>query len=266
MVQLIMVSEPAKLSHVICKPMPALIDGMATESSGSGQTALGAFLGAVVGLLLFIVPGATLLGGAVAGYIGGGSTRHAVITGAIAGVLMYLPTATIVIGFGDVLVPGQLFAGGPLLLVLLAMALYSIALAAIGGAVGGYLARPSTRAQLSAGARSSDSPIWHGVIGGVVAVVLSFIPYSTVLGGLVAGYLEGGTLRDGAIVGTIAGLVALIPLMFIAIFVIGVFGLFGGIAGAATGVFIVLVLAIGLVYVIALSVVGGIIGAYLADR
>lgn len=38
--------------------------------------------------------------------------------------------------------------------------------------------------------------------------MLGFIPFSTVLGGGVAGYLEGGTYDDGAKAGAIAGLVS----------------------------------------------------------
>lgn len=106
----------------------------------------------------------------------------------------------------------------------------------------------------------------NGIIGGVVGVVLFFIPFSTVLGGGVAGYLDGGDLVAGAKVGAIAGLVALLPFLL----VVGVIGVVGPLAmighsGVPAALWLVLffVLMLATVYVVGLSIVGGMIGAYL---
>lgn len=106
----------------------------------------------------------------------------------------------------------------------------------------------------------------NALIGAVVAVVVSFIPFSPVLGGAVAGYLE---RRDGLRVGTIAGLFTALPLL-------GLLVLFGGVVGALLGVrelFAGGILLIGLVaflfvavYTVALSALGGVLGVYVAEE
>ena len=48
----------------------------------------------------------------------------------------------------------------------------------------------------------------NALVGAVVAVVLSFVPLSPVLGGLAAGYLHG---EDGGRVGGASGLLAAVP-------------------------------------------------------
>lgn len=44
----------------------------------------------------------------------------------------------------------------------------------------------------------SPNTFFNALIGAIVSVVLGFIPFSPVLGGGIAGYLEGGDSRDGA--------------------------------------------------------------------
>jgi hypothetical protein len=106
----------------------------------------------------------------------------------------------------------------------------------------------------------------NALIGAAVTVVLVFIPFSSILGGAVAGYLQGGDLRDGLTVGAIAGVFAAVPMV---VFVVGVgslvsLGLMG--LGAhrplAIGVAILaFVLVFSLLYLIGLSMVGGAFGA-----
>ena len=81
----------------------------------------------------------------------------------------------------------------------------------------------------------------NGFLGAVVTVVLSFLPFSPLLGGMVAGYLEGGERGDGVRVGAIAGAIALVPLVAFGLLVsvFGAFYLLGGLfrrwaAGSAT--------------------------------
>lgn len=106
----------------------------------------------------------------------------------------------------------------------------------------------------------------NALIGAVVAVVVSFIPFSPLLGGTVAGYLE---RRDGLRVGTIAGLFTALPLL-------GLLVLFGGVVAALLGVgelFAGGILFVGLVaflfvtvYTVALSALGGVLGVYVAEE
>jgi hypothetical protein len=109
----------------------------------------------------------------------------------------------------------------------------------------------------------------HALIGGVVSVVLSFVPFSPVLGGAVAGYLHE---RDGLRVGSVSGLLAAVPLALVVVLGVGFFGLFaigpGGGVGVPGGFVLLLLLGVfvAAVYTVALSAVGGVLGVYLVDE
>ena len=119
---------------------------------------------------------------------------------------------------------------------------------------------------------SDSNTLMNALIGGIVGVVLSMIPFSTILGGAVAGYLEGGTTNDALRVGAYAGVVMLIPIVLF-----GSLGLlfFTGmpIAGGSVGVgvggfmmmttFILVILTVAIFYTVALGMLGGWIGNYL---
>lgn len=108
----------------------------------------------------------------------------------------------------------------------------------------------------------------NGLVGGVVAVLLSFLPLSTVLGGGVAGYLERGFGRLGAGAGAIAGVVAAIPYLLV--------GLYLGLSPTVTlpgpelGISPVVIVAgvtgFALIYAVGLSVLGSLIGGYVFDE
>ncbi|ELZ16296.1 hypothetical protein C478_03767 [Natrinema thermotolerans DSM 11552] len=109
----------------------------------------------------------------------------------------------------------------------------------------------------------------NAVIGAVVGVVLSFIPFSTVLGGLVAGFLEGPDGREGAIVGALAGAIAFLPIAGLGLLLFGLLGI--GLAGgvplegfAVVSVVIVVAGFFALAYTVGPSLLGGYLGAYLA--
>lgn len=119
----------------------------------------------------------------------------------------------------------------------------------------------------------SDSFL-HALIGAVVTVVLSFVPFSPVLGGGVAAYLSEADTNDGVRVGTISGVVASVPLLLIGLFFLVVLGFFavsgpggGGMAFGFGG--LVLFLVAGLVavaYTVGLSALGGYLGSYLVGE
>ncbi|WP_440766479.1 DUF5518 domain-containing protein [Natronorubrum sp. DTA7] len=112
----------------------------------------------------------------------------------------------------------------------------------------------------------------NALIGAVVGVVLSFVPFSTVLGGLAGGFLEGPDTREGALVGALAGAITFLPLAGIAIFGLGVLGFGMGIAAvpfegfALVALVVLAAVALLFLYTVGLSLLGGYLGAYLAQE
>ncbi|WP_254766283.1 DUF5518 domain-containing protein [Salinilacihabitans rarus] len=118
---------------------------------------------------------------------------------------------------------------------------------------------------------TSGRTVVNALIGAVVSIVLSFLMFSPIIGGAVAGFLEGPDGRDGAVVGALSGAIVFLPFAAVVFFVFFVFFGFGFGVGAAPieGVAVVLFLfgfvgAITLVGTVGLSALGGYLGAYLA--
>ena len=113
---------------------------------------------------------------------------------------------------------------------------------------------------------SQRSTLVNALVGAVVSVVLSFLPFSPIIGGAVAGYLE---RRDGVRVGAVSGAITALPLAFVWVLV-AVFGSFFVIvpdAVVAGGLLFVVVLILGglvvvALYTVVLSAVGGYVGVY----
>ena len=118
----------------------------------------------------------------------------------------------------------------------------------------------------------------NALIGGIAAVVLAFLPFSTVLGGAVAGYLQGPDTGEGLRVGALAGVVAVVPFVLLAFLFGGVvfafvpFGMgagmgmdpwVGGMFGAFGLVAFLFFAVFALVYTVGLAALGGVLGAYL---
>ena len=102
-----------------------------------------------------------------------------------------------------------------------------------------------------------STPI-NALVGGVVGIVVSFLPGSPFVGGAVAGYLEAGDFGDGLRVGALAGLVMLVPIVLFGLFVAAVF--LGVGASGMMGTLVFAALALGTLYTVGLSVVGAIVG------
>lgn len=115
---------------------------------------------------------------------------------------------------------------------------------------------------------SERSTSTNALIGAVVTVLASFVPFSPVVGGAVAGYLEG---RNGARVGAISGAMAAVPLVLLgllfAFFIPIGMGMGMGLSPSiAMVVFVLFALVMVLAYTVGLSAVGGLLGVYLAAQ
>jgi len=103
----------------------------------------------------------------------------------------------------------------------------------------------------------------NGLVGGIVAALLSFVPLSEVLGGAVAGYLDWDDGQQGAGAGAIAGTVAFLPYLAGAVYVATASVPLPGPELAMARELVVAVAAgVALVYVLGLSVLGGLLGGY----
>lgn len=121
----------------------------------------------------------------------------------------------------------------------------------------------------SADTNRAPNTLLNALIGGIAGIVLSFIPFSTVLGGGIAGYLEGGDSTAGAKVGALAGLVAFVPFIFI----IGIVLVFVPVislpdAGVqlALWVSVLFILLLAAVYTVGLSTLGGVLGVFMKEE
>jgi hypothetical protein len=108
----------------------------------------------------------------------------------------------------------------------------------------------------------------NAVIGAVASIVLSFLPFGIVLGGAVAGYLQGAAkdYREGAMVGALAGLLALLPVAGLLFVIGGAIGFVSLELGALSFVVMLFVLFGSAVYFVGGGALGGAIGAYLIDE
>ncbi|MFC4408496.1 DUF5518 domain-containing protein [Haloarchaeobius iranensis] len=109
---------------------------------------------------------------------------------------------------------------------------------------------------------SHENGFWiNALIGAIAAFVLGFIPFSTVLGGVVAAYLQKGeTQMENVKVGAAAGGILFLPSL-LALFAFGFLGL---LSGSAEGfIFIMFIGVIGLIlaglYTIGACALGGLI-------
>lgn len=108
----------------------------------------------------------------------------------------------------------------------------------------------------------------NSIVGAVVILLLSYLPFTPAIGGIVTGYLEGDDRIEGGKAGVVAGLFAVIPLYLVSLFVVPVFFFapFGVpvIPGNPILFAMVLLLIVG-IYLIVFSGLGGFVGSYVAD-
>lgn len=150
-----------------------------------------------------------------------------------------------------------------------------LGLAAIGAlliasGVGFLLYRRRTRQRRMERDATSPATTTAAVVGAAVTIVASFLPFSPIFGGVVAGYLEHGGRMRSVRVGGLSGIVASVPITVIFVFLIG--GLFVASAEVSLGVgwgVVVLVSGVlllsAVVYMVLLGALGGYVGAYIRD-
>jgi hypothetical protein len=108
----------------------------------------------------------------------------------------------------------------------------------------------------------------NAAIGAVVSIVLSFLPFATVLGGALAGYLQvtHADVREGARVGALSGAIALVPVVLL-LFTFGALIPFVPLEiGALSLVVLFVALVTATVYFVGAGALGGAVGAYLVDE
>ena len=110
-------------------------------------------------------------------------------------------------------------------------------------------------------AETESNALVYGLVGGGVGIVFSAVPLSTLLGGIVAGYLEGGRFEDGLKAGAVAGVVMFVPFVVLFFLLLAFLG-FGG-APIALGVFGAVALVFVVAYTVGLAVLGGYLGIYI---
>lgn len=110
----------------------------------------------------------------------------------------------------------------------------------------------------------------HAILGAVVTVVTSFVPFSPVLGGVVAGYLHDEGTGRGTRVGLVSGVIASLPLALVLFIVFTVMSIGSITTGEFAGpAFVVVIVALGLLFValytVGLSAAGGYLGGMFAE-
>lgn len=127
------------------------------------------------------------------------------------------------------------------------------------------------RAHAAAGhGESTGSYLSAAVLGAIVTALVSFVPFSPVVGGGVAGYLEG--LRSGRELGpgALSGVLGAAPLLAVLLFVtVGLYLGLAGVGAGGLGFVTVAAMLVAVMFVAAfgagLGAIGGYVGGRIAD-
>ena len=114
-----------------------------------------------------------------------------------------------------------------------------------------------------------DGLWYNGGVGALVTVALSFVPFSSVLGGAVAANGVDGGYLSGLKLGTSAGVLAAVPLLALFVPALAVVRWLGfGIpaSSSAYDLFLALVFLLFLLYTVGLSALGGLVGVRIRER
>jgi hypothetical protein len=107
----------------------------------------------------------------------------------------------------------------------------------------------------------------NAAIGAVVTVVLSFTGFSALLGGGIAGYLQGEPPKRGARVGAISGGIAVLPILLVLVLgfvlLLGQPAALGVTGGVELAIILFVMFPLLFAWIIGLGAVGGYLGGYL---
>lgn len=118
----------------------------------------------------------------------------------------------------------------------------------------------------------------HGAIGLAVMIAVGLVPMvnalASVVGGGAAGYLQKGTVKDGALAGTVTGLLwTVVTLVLLVVVVVGAgltappgVGPLDWLPAAGGGAFIVVLFLLVNGVVVVTAAVGGALGSFLANE
>jgi hypothetical protein len=134
----------------------------------------------------------------------------------------------------------------------------------------GYVIVRHREYQQTSDAESAGSYCSYAVVGAVVTGILSFLPFSPVIGGGAAGYLEHFETGRTVSVGALSGLLAVVPILVLLVFV--AIGLYAGLATvqySGVGIVTAAVMLFALLFTGAfgagLGALGGFAGGRVAD-
>ena len=135
----------------------------------------------------------------------------------------------------------------------------------------GYVAVRHRAHQRTGDGEVAGNYLAAAVLGAIATTVLSFIPFSPVVGGGVAGYLEGHETSRSVSVGGVSGLLSMVPGLVILLFV--TVGLYAGLSDVGEGDFgivvataMLLVMLVVAAYGAGLGALGGFAGGRLSER
>jgi len=194
-----------------------------------------------------------------------------------AAVLVATDTETIVEAVADGTIQSDVFSDADLVDVTVATLEWTgIGLVVTGllgwvGALAYVVYRRRVRRREATTGLAAPDGVTNALVGAVVSVVVSFVPFSSVVGGFVAGYLQRGDRGESTRVGALAGLFTVLPVAVLVLFVVG--GLAAGVAevGATGGALLILsgtlfALLSALAVTVGLSALGGYLAARAEER
>lgn len=114
-----------------------------------------------------------------------------------------------------------------------------------------------------------DGALFAVGVGALVTLALSFVPFSSVLGGVAAASRRDGGYRAGLGLGTVAGVVAMIPLAALFVPALGIASYLGfGIppGSPAYDLFLSIVALLFVLYTVGLSALGGVAGVWIRSN
>lgn len=147
-----------------------------------------------------------------------------------------------------------------------AIGLVVTGVAVIGFGIGFSLYRYWIRRRTRTGVEGSSFAT-YAMLGAIVSIAVSFIPFSTVIGGGVAGYLEGRESKRTVSVGGLAGFLPTLPVaLFTIVFLIGMLFEIRAIDGQNFAILVTGTTLLAILILLTLAAGFGALGGYLGGK